>query len=65
MSILVLNVKYLLLLSFLTVTEFYTLGHIPGIIRLHQLKRDHFECFVLLSDLIFMLTEKIKTNIQR
>ena len=27
------NVKYLLLLSFLTVAEFYNLGHIQGIIR--------------------------------
>ena len=34
-SKLVLNVKYLLLLSFLTVPEFYTLGHIQGIIRVH------------------------------
>ena len=32
MSKLVLNVKYLLLLSFLMVAEFYTLGHIQGII---------------------------------
>ena len=32
---LVLNVKYLLLLSFLTVTEFYNLGHIQGIISVH------------------------------
>ena len=30
---LVLNVKYLLLLSFLTAAEFYNLGHIQGIIR--------------------------------
>ena len=42
MSKLVLNVKDLLLLSFLTVAEFYNLGHIQGIIRVHQLKRDHF-----------------------
>ena len=28
---LVLNVKYLLLLSFLTVVKFYNLGHIQGI----------------------------------
>ena len=33
MSKLVLNVKYLLLLSFLIVVEFYNLGHIQGIIR--------------------------------
>ena len=32
---LVLNVKYLLLLSFLTAAEFYNLGHIQGIIRVH------------------------------
>ena len=30
MSKLVLNVKYLLLLSFLTAAEFYNLGHIQG-----------------------------------
>ena len=30
-----LNVKYLLLLSFLTAVEFYNLGHILGIIRVH------------------------------
>ena len=35
MSKLVLNVKYLLLLSFLTATEFYNLGHIQGVIRVH------------------------------
>ena len=35
MSKLVLNVKYLLLLSFLTVAKFYNLGHIQGIIRVH------------------------------
>ena len=35
MSELVLNVKYLLLLSFLTEAEFYNLGHIQGIIRVH------------------------------
>ena len=34
-SKLVLNVKYLLLLSFLTMAEFYNLGHIQGIIRVH------------------------------
>ena len=39
MSKLVLNVKYLLLLSFLTAVEFYNLRHIQGITRL---KRDHF-----------------------
>ena len=32
MTKLVLNVKYLLLLSFLTMTKFYNLGHIQGII---------------------------------
>ena len=26
----------------LTMTEFYNLGHIPGIIRVHSLKRDYF-----------------------
>ena len=40
MSKLELNVKDLLLLSFLTVAEFYNLGHIQGIIRVSQLKRD-------------------------
>ena len=35
MSKLVLNVKYLLLLSFLTATEFSNLRHIQGIIRVH------------------------------
>ena len=35
MSKLVLNVKYLLLLSFLTAAKFYNLGHIQGIIRVH------------------------------
>ena len=35
MSKLVLNVKYLLFLSFLTEAEFYNLGHIQGIIRVH------------------------------
>ena len=34
-SKLVLNVKYLLLLSFLTAAEFYNLGHIQGIKRVH------------------------------
>ena len=33
MSKLVLNIKYLLLLSFLTAAEFYNLGHIQGIMR--------------------------------
>ena len=32
---LVLNVKYLLLLFFLTAANFYILGHIQGIIRVH------------------------------
>ena len=27
---------------FVTVAEFYNLGHIQGIIRVHQLKRDNF-----------------------
>ena len=35
MSKLVLNVKYLLLLSFLTAAEFSNLRHIQGIIRVH------------------------------
>ena len=35
MSKLLLNVKYLLLLSFLPAAEFYNLGHIQGIIRVH------------------------------
>ena len=33
MSKLVLNVKYLLLLCFLTAAKFYNLGHIQGIIK--------------------------------
>ena len=59
-----LNVKYLLLLYFLTVADFYNLGHIQGIIRVHKLKGDRVYWFVLLSDVIFMSAEKIKTNIQ-
>ena len=39
---LVLNVKYLLFLSFLTAAEFCNLGHIQGIRRVPQLKRDKF-----------------------
>ena len=35
MSKLVLNLKYLLLLSFLTAANFYNLGHIQGIVRVH------------------------------
>ena len=35
LSKLVLNVKYFLLLYFLTATEFYNFGHIQGIIRVH------------------------------
>jgi hypothetical protein len=35
MSKLVLNAKYLLLLSFLTKADFYNLGHIQGIVRVH------------------------------
>ena len=35
MSKLVLNVKYLLMLSFLTAAQFYNLGHIQGIKRVH------------------------------
>ena len=42
MSKLVLNVKYLLLLSFLNAAEFHNLGHIQGIKRVPKLKRDHF-----------------------
>ena len=38
----VLNVKYLLLLSFLTAAKFYNLGHIQGNIRVRKLKRDQF-----------------------
>ena len=41
---LVLNVKFLLLLSFLTVAEFYHLGHIQGIIyyKGSLTQKDHF-----------------------
>ena len=35
MSKLVLNVEYLLLLSFLIADEFYNFGHIQGIILVH------------------------------
>ena len=42
MSKLVLNVKNLLLLSFLTASEFYNLGRIQGIIRVPLLKIDNF-----------------------
>ena len=35
MSKLVLNVKYLFLLSFLSMAEFYNLGHIQGILRMY------------------------------
>ena len=58
MSKLVLNVKYLLFLSFLTTAEFYNLGHVQGIIRVHYLTRDNFYWFVLLSDLLFISAEK-------
>ena len=51
---LVLNVKYLLLVSFLTAAEFYNLGYI----------QERSCLFELLSDLIFMLAEKMKTKIQ-
>ena len=44
MSKLVLNVKYLLLLSFLTVSEFYNLGHIQGIITLLTAECIWFKC---------------------
>ena len=63
-SKLVLNVKYFLLLFFLTAAEFYNLGHIQGIKSVRYLKRNHFLWFLLLSDMIFMSVEKIKTNIQ-
>ena len=52
------------MLSFLTAAEFYNLGHIQGIIRMPYLKRGYFLGFVLLSNLVFMSAEKIKTNIQ-
>ena len=38
-----LNVKYLLLLSFLTAAEFYNLGHIQGILRV--LKKDFSDLY--------------------
>ena len=51
MSKLVLNVKYLLLLSFLTAAKFYNLGYIQGITRVHQLKKDHLViCTIFRSD---------------
>ena len=63
---LVLNVKYLLLLYFLTAAEFYHLGHIQGIIRVSTLtqKRSFLVICTILSGLIFESAEKIKTNIQ-
>ena len=57
----VLNVKYLSLLSFLTTAEFYNLGHIQGCINSKEII---FSNLYVLSDLLFMLAEKIKTNIQ-
>ena len=54
-SKLVLNFKYLLLLSFLTATEFYNLRHIWGIIRCINSKEIIFsDLYYILSDLIFM-----------
>ena len=55
---LVLNVKYLLL-SFL----FHNLGHIEGTIN-GALTQKIFSDLYYFSDLIFMLAEKIRTNIQ-
>ena len=55
---LVLNVKYLLSLSFLTAAEFYNLGHIQGITYKGALTQKR--SFLV----IFMSAEKIKTNIQ-
>ena len=54
---LVLNVKYLLLLSFLTVTKFYNLGHIQGIIKGALTQK---RSFLGLSTTLF----ENKTNIQ-
>ena len=45
MSKLVFNVKYLLLLFFLTVSEFYNLGHIQGITGCINLKEIIFSGF--------------------
>jgi len=68
---LVLNVKYLLLLSFLTVTsdcdQVLQFGahsrHYKG--ALTQKRSFLVICTIyMLSDLIFVLAEKIKTNIQ-
>ena len=42
MSKLVLYVKYCYCYYFLTAAEFYNLGHIQGIIRVHYLKGDYF-----------------------
>ena len=39
MSKLVLNVRYLLLLPFLTAAEFYNLGHIQGTVKLGNKER--------------------------
>ena len=65
MSKLVLNVKYLLSLSFLTAVEFYNLGHTQGNYKGALTQKRSFSVIFLLSDLIFMSAEKIKTNIQR
>ena len=43
MTNLVLNFECLLLLCFLTEAEFWTLGHLQGIIRVPYFKRDNFE----------------------
>ena len=47
--------EYLLLLSFLTATEFNNLGQIQGLLT----QKRSFLWFILLSDLIFMSAEKI------
>ena len=59
MSKLVLNVRYLLLLPFLTAAEFYNLGHIQGIIT--QNRSFLVICTTFRTD-FFLSAEKIKTN---
>ena len=61
---LVLNVKYLLLLSFLTAAKFYNYGHAQGIIKGSLIEEKSFLVLCTTFRFIFMSTEKIKTNIQ-
>ena len=55
MSKLVLNVKYLFSLSFLTVAEFYNLGHIQDMIRVHFYFTTLQQLFTHLNFYIFQI----------